>query len=49
MFLQELPPAEDLAFAALAGGWQPLCDDLLKLDDVDEVDLGLTTAGDAQR
>ena len=49
VFLQELPPAEDLAFAALAGGWQPLCDDLLKLDDVDEVDLGLTTAGDAQR
>ncbi len=49
VFMQELPPAEDLAFSALASGWRPLCDDLLKLDDVDEVDLGMAAAGDAQR
>ena len=49
VFMQELPPAEDLAMAALSGGWQPLCDDLLKLDDVDEVDLGVAEAGDPQR
>jgi hypothetical protein len=47
VFLQELPPVEDLAFAALSGGWRPLCDDLLRLDPVDEVDLGM--AGDPQR
>ena len=47
VFLQELPPAEDRAFAALSGGWRPLCDDLLRLDPVDEVDLGM--AGDPQR
>lgn len=41
VFLQELPPAEDLAFAALAGGWRPLHADLLRLDDVDDVDLGM--------
>ena len=49
VFLQELPPVEDLAFAALSSGWQPLCDDLLRLDGVDEVDLGMAAAGDAQR
>jgi hypothetical protein len=47
VFLQELPPVEDLAFAALSSGWQPLADDLLKLDPVDEIDLGMTAAGDA--
>ena len=41
VFLQDLPPAEDLAFAALAGGWQPLQDDLARLDTVDDVDLGM--------
>jgi hypothetical protein len=41
VFLQDLPPTEDLAFAALAGGWQPLRADLLRLDEVDEVDLGM--------
>jgi len=48
VFLQELPPAEDLAYAALSNGWQPLCDDLLRLDPVDEVDLGMAT-GDTER
>src|SRR5262245_1415936 len=41
VFLKELPPVEDLAFGALASGWQPLAADLLKLDEVDEVDLGM--------
>jgi hypothetical protein len=41
LFMQELPPAQDLAFAALAGGWQPLHADLLRLDPVDDVDLGM--------
>lgn len=45
VFLQDLPPVEDLAFAALAGGWQPLGADLQRLDDVDDVDLGLAESG----
>jgi hypothetical protein len=44
VFLQELPPPEDLALAALAGGWQPLQQDLVRLDAVDDVDLGLAVA-----
>jgi len=42
VFLQDLPPTEDLAFAALEGGWQPVHADLLRLDATDDVDLGLT-------
>lgn len=49
VFLQELPPAEDLAFAALAGGWQPLHADLLRLDSVDDVDLGMVTVEEPRR
>jgi hypothetical protein len=41
VFLQDLPPADDLALAALQHGWDPLRDDLLKLDPVDDVDLGM--------
>jgi hypothetical protein len=41
LFLEDLPPAEDLAFAALAGGWKPLHADLLRLDAIDDVDLGV--------
>lgn len=44
VFLEELPSTEELAFGALAGGWKPLCDDLIRLDAVDDVDLGVTTA-----
>lgn len=40
VFLQDLPPPEDLAFAALAD-CEPLRADLLHLDGVDEVDLGM--------
>ncbi len=49
VFLQDLPPADDLAFAALAGGWRPLHQDLLRLDQVDDVDLGMAAAGDDGR
>lgn len=42
VFLQDLPPADDLAMAALQHGWDPLRDDLLKLDPVDDVDLGMS-------
>jgi hypothetical protein len=42
VFLQELPPAQDLALAAVKTGWQPLLNDLTRLDSVDDVDLGLT-------
>jgi len=41
VFLEDLPPPEDLAYAALAGGWEPLRDDLLRLDTIDDVDLGV--------
>jgi hypothetical protein len=41
VFLDELPPAEDLALAVLSKGSAPLRDDLLHLDEVDDVDLGV--------
>jgi hypothetical protein len=43
VFLEELPSTEELAFGALAGGWKPVCDDLVRLDAVDDPDLGVTT------
>jgi len=49
VFMQDLPPTEDLAFAALAGGWQPLRGDLLRLDDVDDVDLGMAVVSPNSR
>jgi hypothetical protein len=42
VFLQELPPAQDLALAAVKNGWQPLFNDLTRLDSVDEVDLNVS-------
>ena len=45
LFMQELPPTEDLAYAAIAKGSVALRDDLLKLDAVDDVDLGVSVAG----
>jgi hypothetical protein len=42
--LEDLPPTEDLAFAALVHGWEPLRTDLLRLDVMDDVDLGLAAA-----
>ena len=46
VFLQELPPAQDLALAALSGGWQPLHRELARLDGMDDVDLGVALGGD---
>ena len=41
VFLEDLPPAEDLALTALSQGYPVLRDDLLRLDPIDDVDLGL--------
>ena len=49
VFLEDLPPPEDLAYAALAGGWQPLRDELLRLDTIDDVDLGVAVVEEARR
>ena len=46
VFMQELPPAQDLALAALSGGWQPLRKELSRLDGMDDVDLGVALGGD---
>ena len=40
VFLDDLPPAGDLAFAALVNEWQPMYEALKRLDLVDEVDVG---------
>jgi hypothetical protein len=39
VFLQELPPAQELAYASLCAGWEPLRAELMRLDAIDEVDL----------
>jgi len=49
VFLEELPPTEDLAFAALVHGWEPLQGDLLRLDTMDDADLGLMEDGSDAR
>lgn len=46
VFLQELPPAQELAMAALANGWQPLQKELARLDGMDDVDLGVALGDD---
>jgi hypothetical protein len=46
VFMQELPPAHDLALAALCNGWQPLEKELTRLDGMDDVDLGVALGGD---
>jgi hypothetical protein len=46
VFLQELPPASDLAAAAVAHGWQPLHRELARLDATDDVDLGVAVGND---
>jgi hypothetical protein len=46
VFLQDLPPAQDLALAAVKTGWQPLVQDLTRLDAVDDVDLGAAASTD---
>ena len=49
VFLEDLPPPEDLAYAALAGGWRPLHQDLMRLDTLDDVDLGVAMTGENGR
>lgn len=46
VFLQELPGAQELARAAAEQAWQPLVNDLAKLDAVDDVDLGVAGTDD---
>jgi hypothetical protein len=46
VFMQELPPAQDLALAAVSGGWQPLRKELSRLDGMDDVDLGVALGDD---
>lgn len=40
VFLDDLPPAGDLAFAALVGEWRPVLGALKRLEPVDEADVG---------
>ena len=40
VFLDDLPPANDLAFAALAGEWQPAYEALKRLEPLDAADAG---------
>ncbi|HTM58594.1 MAG TPA: hypothetical protein VL123_09290 [Candidatus Udaeobacter sp.] len=49
VFLQDLPPQNDLAYAALAQGWQPLAKDLMRLDAIDDVDLAMPVARGDER
>jgi len=44
VFLQELPPVEDLALAAVAQGSGALRDDLMRLDAIDDIDIGVNVA-----
>jgi hypothetical protein len=44
VFLEDLPPAEDLALSALSLVSGPLRDDLLRLDPIDDPDLGVVPA-----
>lgn len=46
VFLQELPPAQELAMAAVANAWQPLHRELARLDGMDDVDLGVALGDD---
>ena len=49
VFLSELPPTNDLAYAALAKGCGPLRDELMRLDTVDEVDLLMSASNPAHQ
>ncbi|HEX5631947.1 MAG TPA: hypothetical protein VFX50_01925, partial [Gemmatimonadales bacterium] len=46
VFLQELPPPQELALAAVSSGWQPLHRELARLDGMDDVDLGVALGND---
>src|SRR6185295_1383723 len=49
VFLEDLPPAEDLALASLARGSTPLREDLMRLDEIDDVDLYVDSPGASVR
>jgi hypothetical protein len=49
VFLEDLPPADDLALSALTHGSEPLRDDLLRLDPIDDADLGVVEQDDRER
>jgi hypothetical protein len=49
VFLEDLPPVDDLALSALTHGSAPLRDDLLRLDPIDDADLGVAEPGDRER
>ena len=49
VFLEELPPAGDLALSVLAPGSAPLRDDLVRLDPIDDADLGMEEMHDSRR
>ncbi len=49
VFLEDLPPAADLALSALTQGSAPLRDDLLRLDPIDDADLGVGESHDGGR
>jgi len=46
VFLEELPSAQELALGAVKNGWQPLLDDLARMDAIDDVDLSPSADGD---
>ena len=49
VMLEDLPPTEELAYAALVRGWKPVHADLQHLDEIDEVDLGLASSDPERR
>lgn len=49
VMMEELPSAEDLGFAACAGGWKPVYQDLARLGELDDVDLGVAAETASRR
>jgi hypothetical protein len=49
VMMEDLPETSELAFATLTAGWQPLVQDLLRLDGMDDADLGVATASAGDR
>lgn len=49
VFLEDLPGANEMAMAALTQGQSPLREDLLRLDPIDDADLGVSEGRDRRR
>lgn len=49
VMLEDLPPTDELAYAALARNWKTVHADLQRLDEVDDVDLGLASSDPERR